>query len=407
MYGSETRTSGLRVAVVHSFYSSETPSGETQAVTEQVATLRGAGHSPVLLAEYTDQLGRRPLHPLRAAVTVATGRGRSPLAALRRLRPDVVHVHNLFPNFGRDWLSRWPGAVVATVHNYRPLCAAATFYREGKTCTRCLDGDRWAGLRNGCYRESRTATAPLAWAGRHGAAADPLLRRADRIVVLSDTSRSMYLRAGIPQSRMELVPNFTVGDFTADLAAPAQTDEARSAGRTARWLFAGRLTPEKGLLELLRQWPAGCPLDVVGGGPLLDACRRAAPEGVRFLGVLEHAELRRRLPSWTALVFPSRCLEGAPVIYPEALAAGLPVLAFRGSAVADAVRAQGTGAVVGWDEPMGAVLADAEERFPALRHHCRKVFEQRYTEAVWTARIEEVYSVAISARADTGSSVNG
>lgn len=304
-----------------------------------------------------------------------------------------MHVHNLFPNFGRTWLRRWHGPVVATVHNYRPMCAAATLHRDGATCTRCPDGDRWAGLYSGCYRGSRAATAPLAWAGRHGAAADPLLRRADRVVVLSDASRRMYLRAGIPERQMDLVPNFTTDPTVLRQAEDVPME------RTARWLFAGRLTPEKGIRELLLRWPAGRPLDVVGSGPLLDDCRRAAPEGVRFLGALDHAELRRRLPSWTALVFPSRWLEGAPLIYPEALAAGLPVLAFPGSGVAEAVRTQGTGAVVGWDESLDAVLADATERFPALRHHCRSVFEQHYTEEVWTARIDEVYTNAISSRA--------
>ncbi|WP_329318643.1 glycosyltransferase family 4 protein [Streptomyces sp. NBC_01262] len=391
----EMSAAGLRVAVVHSFYASSSPSGENQAVVAQVAALRRAGHSTLLLGEHTDRLSRRPLYPLRAAATVATGYGRSPLAMLRRFRPDVVHVHNLFPNFGRSWLRQWAGPVVTTLHNYRPLCAAATLYRDGATCTSCPDGDPWTGLRHGCYRGSRTATAPLAWAGRRGPAADPLLRRADRIVVLSEMSRRVYLRAGIPHLRMDLVPNFT--------SDPAAVPEAAAAvsGRTARWVFAGRLSPEKGLLELLRRWPADQPLDVVGDGPLLDDCRRAAPAGVCFLGTLDHAELRRRLPSWTALVFPSRWPEGAPLIYPEALAAGLPVLAFSGSAVADAVLTQHTGAVVGWDEPLDRALSLAAERFPALRHHCQSVFERYYTEPGWTAGIEKVYGAAVASRAGT------
>lgn len=399
-------TAGLRIAVVHSFYGSGSPSGENQAVIAQLAALERAGHPTSLVARRTDELRRGRLYPLRAAATVATGYGPSPLAELRRLRPDVVHVHNLFPNFGRTWLRDWPGPLVVTVHNYRPLCAAATLYRDGQPCTSCPDGDRSAGLRHGCYHGSRAATAPLAWAGRAGAVRDPLLRRADRIVTLSETSRRMYLRAGVPHWRMDLVPNFTE-DF--ENPPSARTGECGTSGepgkpggpapaRPARWLFAGRLSKEKGVLELLRRWPRGWPLDVVGDGPLLDECRRAAPSGVRFLGVLDNAELRRRLPSWTGLVFPSRWAEGAPLIYPEALAAGLPVLAFPGSAVADAVREHGTGALVGWDEPLEGALSAARERFPALRPHCRTVFERHYTERRWTARITDVYAAAVAAR---------
>ncbi|NBM16473.1 glycosyltransferase family 4 protein [Streptomyces sp. GC420] len=390
--GDSSRVRDLRIAIVHSFYSSATPSGENQAVADQMAALDRAGLKPHLVAAHTDRLSRSPLYPLRAAVTVGSGRGHSPEADLRRLRPDVVHVHNLFPNFGSAWLSNWDGPIIATVHNYRPLCAAATLYRKGATCTLCPDGDRWAGLRNGCYRQSRTATAPLAWAGRHGAPANPLLRRADRIVVLSEASRQTYVRAGIEPGRLVLVPN-----FTSDAASPKGVGSGRRHDRVdAPWVFAGRLTPEKGLMELLVRWPASERLDVVGDGPLLEDCRRAAPRAVRFLGAVQYSELRERLPSWRGLVFPSRCPEGAPLIYPEALAAGLPVLAFPGSAVADSVREQGTGMVVGWHEPLDAALSRAADHFHSLRPHCRSVFLRHYTERIWVNRIANVYSDALA-----------
>ncbi|MEU9173152.1 glycosyltransferase family 4 protein [Streptomyces sp. NPDC048420] len=383
-----------KIAIVHSFYGSGSPSGENRAVLAQVEALRRAGHKTHLLAVHTDELSRAPLYPLRAALTVATGHGLSPLAALRRLRPDVVHVHNLFPNFGRKWLRHWDGAVVGTLHNYRPLCASATLYRRGATCTRCADGDRWAALRYGCYRGSRAATAPLAWAGRGEAMDDPLLHRADRLVVLSDTSRRMYRRAGVPQQRLTLVPN-----FVAEPPAVAGHEAGAPLGTDSRWVYVGRISEEKGLVELLRCWPAEEPLDIVGDGPLLRECRRIAPSTVRFLGNLPHDELRRRLPSYRGLVFPGRCLEGAePLVYVEALAAGLPVLAPTGSTVGQLVREQGTGVTFDEGEPLLCALEQASERFPGLRTHCRNVFTSRYAEGTWTARMESVYAAAVSHR---------
>jgi hypothetical protein len=41
-----------------------------------------------------------------------------------------------------------------------------------------------------------------------------------------------------------------------------------------------------------------------------------------------------------------------PLVYLEALAAGLPVLAFAGSSVADSVYEHDTGAIVRWGEPL-------------------------------------------------------
>ncbi|MFD9824584.1 glycosyltransferase family 4 protein [Streptomyces violascens] len=297
---------------------------------------------------------------------------------LREAAPHLVHVHNLFPNFGRSWVRRWPGPLVATLHNFRPLCAGATLYRDGAPCTSCPAGDRWAGLRHGCYRDSRLATLPLAWAGRHGLAGDPLVARADRLVLLSDMCRDTYVRAGVAPRRAALIPNFV-------------PDGPWSLKPGKGWVFVGRLSPEKGIQELLRLWPADEPLDVIGDGPLSAPCRAEAPAGVRFLGALPHSEVRALLPKHAGLVFPSLCAEGAPLVYLEALAAGLPVLALRGSAVSQAVDAQNTGRVIGWDEPLSAVLRDSSAAFPGLRLHCRDIYEQHYSESVWSSRMTELY----------------
>ncbi|MEV6742075.1 glycosyltransferase family 4 protein [Streptomyces sp. NPDC051104] len=374
----------MKIAVVHSFYASGQPSGENVVVRDQVRALRAAGNDVELFAAHTDELARDPLYAVRAAARVASGRGHNPLARLRAYDPDIVHVHNLFPNFGRSWVRRWKGPLVATLHNYRPLCAAATLYRAGAVCTRCPDGERWGALRYGCYRGSRLAAFPLAWAGRHGAAADPLLARADRLIVLSALSRRTYVRAGVPHQRLALVPNFIPG--------PCQ-EEAPVAGR--RWMVAARLTAGKGVLELLRLWPEDQPLDVAGDGELLAACKAAAPSSVRFLGHLSRDDLRSRMPSCRGLLFPSRWFEGMPTVYIESLAAGLPVIAFEGSAVAEAVRDTGTGLVAQWDEPLDGVLSEADATFPELRSHCRRVYADHFTEAAWITRIGRTYEEAM------------
>ncbi|MEU9275065.1 glycosyltransferase family 4 protein [Streptomyces sp. NPDC048342] len=373
----------MKVAVVHSFYASGQPSGENEAVLDQVRALRAAGHEVRLLAARTDELSRAPLYALRAAARVASGRGRHPLSGLRTYAPDIVHVHNLFPNYGRTWLRGWDGPLVATLHNYRPMCAAATLYREGRECTRCVDGERWAGLRHGCYRSSRTATLPLAWAGRRGAVSDPLLARADRLVVLSALAGRIYRSAGVPTERLRLIPNF-VSTPPADEADP---------GDNGRWVAVARLTAEKGVLELLRRWPEAEPLDIVGDGELMAACRAAAPASVRFLGNLDRNRLRRLLPSWRGLVFSSRVYEGAvPLVCIESLAAGLPVIAFEGSSAAESVRELGTGLVTAWNEPLAPVLREGTAVFPGLRDHCRRSYADHFTEQRWSHRMTALYA---------------
>ncbi|MBC9714417.1 glycosyltransferase family 4 protein [Streptomyces sp. TRM66268-LWL] len=383
-------TRRLRIALVHSFYGTAAPSGENHVPLDQAEALRRAGHEVHLVTVATDELSARPLYPVRSALTVIGGRGRSPLGRLRELRPDIVHVHNLFPNYGRTWVRDWQGPLVCTLHNYRALCANAVLYRDGQICTRCPDGDRWAGLRAGCYRDSAAATLPLAWAGRKGPLGDPLLARADRVIVLSELSRATYARAGLPAERMALLPNFVPDRSGALRVRPDR-----------RWVCVGRLTKEKGILDLLRKWPADEPLDVIGNGPQEAECRAVAGPQVRLLGALPRERVQALLPHYTGLVFSSRWFEGAvPQVYGEALAAGVPVVALDGSCVPGAVRAEGTGLTVSWDEPLDGVLREAAVRFPGMRAHCRQVYEGSYAESTWVGRMERLYTGLLAAPRD-------
>ncbi|MGY0485668.1 glycosyltransferase family 4 protein [Streptomyces sp. WG-D5] len=316
----------MRIAVVHGFGA---PGGEDEAVLDQVAALTRAGHEVRL-------------------VTVDR-RGNGPLAALRAFGPDVVHVHHLFPAFGRAWIAEWTGPVVATLRRGRPR------------------GARFAALQFG-------------WTARGDLRQDPLLRRADRLVALSETGRDAYARAGLPRERLDVVPDFV----------PRAVDAAAEGGEA--WVCVGRLAPDKGVLGLLRRWPAGERLDVVGTGPLEGRCRAAAPAGVRLRGAVGRGELRRELPGYRGIVLPGPV---APLVYAEALAAGLPVLAFEGAAgavVPRAVRAEGTGTVTAPDAHLPDALDVAGKVFPTLREHCRAVYAKRYGEAVWVERIERLYA---------------
>jgi glycosyltransferase involved in cell wall biosynthesis len=372
----------VRIAVVHSFYSGRVPSGENQVVLAQVAALRAVGHEVALISRSTDDRLQRRTYPLEAAFTTVTGIGPDPTAELEAFAPDVVHVHNLFPNLGTSWLRRWPGRVVATMHNFRPMCANGYLFRDGAPCLDCPSGSTASAVRHGCFHGSRLATLPLAVRGRHGAAADPVVSRADAVVVLSERARRTYADTGV--DRLHVVPNFV---------APLPPAAPTPAG--GRWLCVARLTPEKGVLELVRAWPGDVGLDIVGDGELRGAIEAVAPANVHLLGSLDNASLRTAMRGYTGLVVPSRWFEGLPTVYLEALAAGVPVVAFDGNSAADDVGAHDLGAVTS-SSPDEAELASALSatagRGEDLRRRCAASFGARFTPEVWLDAIADLYA---------------
>ncbi|WP_332644798.1 glycosyltransferase family 4 protein [Aeromicrobium sp.] len=371
----------LRIAVVHSFYSSRQPSGENVVVGLQVEALKRAGHEVLLVGRSTDELEQASTYPLRAGLRAATGRGDSPLAEIEAHRPDVVHVHNLFPNLGRRWVEQLDIPLVTTLHNYRPMCPAATLFRDGASCTLCPDSkSARPAVTHSCFKGSRAQTLPVAIGTRFDD--DPLLRRADRIVTLHDNMLATYAHYGVPEDRLVTVPNFV----------PSRSEPAGQ--RTDEWLFVGRLTYDKGIIELLTHWPADRALVIVGAGPQADEAEALAGPNVTFVGQRSAAEVGELMSSARGLVFPSLWPEGLPTVYLEALAAGLPVVAWPQSIVGSLVARDGTGLVTAGNLPEELDRADRE--FPGLADHCRTVFDSHYSEQAWVSAITDVYRSVVA-----------
>src|SRR5438128_853432 len=133
----------MKILLVNEFYSSRNPSGENRQYEQHRQVLQSKGHS---VLEYTVENDGLERGGLVAGIRAASGTPWNPfhLSALRRAvhreRPDLMHVHNTFPLLSPAVLNACEGtgtAVVATLHNYRSVCASSLLHRDGGLCTEC------------------------------------------------------------------------------------------------------------------------------------------------------------------------------------------------------------------------------------------------------------------------------
>ena len=305
----------MRVLLLHNRYRSL--GGEERAIRDIAGLLSRRGHTVEVLERASSEAGR-----VRAARALIGGGvdleevGR----AVRRLRADIVHAHNVHPLFGWRALAAARAAGARTVlhlHNFRLFCAIGVAYRDGAVCHRCRGRDMLPGLRLRCRGSVPEAAIYAAGLYRQQ---PQLFRHSDRLVALSQQQAGRMAELGVPAAMMSVLPNFVPG---ADIAA-------RSAAALGRYaLVAGRLVEEKGYdtaIEAARA--AGVPLIVAGAGPDEPRLRALAADGeVRFTGLLSAsavAEVRREA---AVVLAPSRWEEPCPYAVLEAFAAGVPVLA--------------------------------------------------------------------------------
>ena len=239
-------------------------------------------------------------------------------------------------------------------------------------------------------RRARQAGADRVVASTHGhevgwsmlPVARSALRRigedSDVVTYISRYTRDRFAPAFGPRTALEhLPPGVDAQRFRPDASARADLRERYGLGERPVILCLSRLVPRKGQDMLIRALPTirsridGAALVIVGGGPYLPTLRRLASsldvaDQVTFTEGVAPAELPAHHAMADVFAMPCRTrgagldVEGLGIVYLEASASGVPVVAGRSGGAPEAVQQGRTGLVV--DGRSTGQIADAVSR---------------------------------------------
>lgn len=270
-------------------------------------------------------------------------------------QPDVIHLHNISHQISPSILSliqkrRIPA--VMTLHDYKLISPNYFLFLRG----RVWEGGGWQCLRDRCVRDSYGASAVCAvefWMQHLFHFYDAV----DFFLSPSEFLKQKFETSGFP------------GEIRRISQPIDQTNEKENTGAENFFLYAGRLSYEKGV-ETLLQSVAKIPnalLHIAGEGPdreLLGVLARelGIERSVRFLGHLSSQELEVQIRKAKAVIVSSLWHENMPYAVVEALALGKIVVASRMGGITERIKDGKNGFLfpAGNDETLAEILKNLE-----------------------------------------------
>jgi len=386
----------MKILFVHNCY--QQAGGEDNVVAAEAKLLAGHGHDVELWSVDNKDLPTGISGKIKTALATSYSFASRAIARdkLQRFKPDVVHVHNFFPQISPsiyDACLEEGVPVVQTLHNYRLICPGAMLMRQGNICEQCITGSPYQAAWYGCYRGSKLGSLVVAHMVAQHRKQGTWQHKVNRFIALTEFAKSKFVATGFPADKIAVKANF--------LHDPLQAPRINSDTPNFA-LFVGRISEEKGINTLLQAWSTlddKAQLKVAGTGPLDGLL--VGKSNVVALGRQSSDEVSRLMQQAAFLVLPSEWYEGFPLVLVEAFAHGLPVLASRLGSMADIIKDGETGVLftpVDADDLANKAkwLLDNPQQVKKLGDNARRVFLEKYTAEQNYAELIAIYKDAVN-----------
>lgn len=383
------------ILIVHNYY--QQPGGEDQVFSAESALLEMHGHRVHRYTISNDAVPEYSKLKLFKSTIWNQSVANELVKIVKESGIEIVHFHNTFPLISPAAyyaIQSLDVPVVQTLHNFRLMCSNAIFFRDGKPCEDCLGKIfPYPAVYHKCYRNDLKASSTVALMTLIHRIMRTWSRQVDLFVALTDFARRKFIQGGIPEDKIFVKPNFV------------HPDPGISSENGDYYLYVGRLSPEKGIENLIKLWAqlsSDYQLKIIGDGPLSPVIGRATDNmsNIEWLGKLEKNDVIEYMKKSKALIFPSTCYEGFPMVIAESYAVGLPVISNDIGSMSTIVRDTKTGMLCHPEDMSDWIkkivwVNHHPEHLAKMRADARQEFEENYSSEVNYKLLMIAYELAL------------
>jgi glycosyltransferase involved in cell wall biosynthesis len=213
-----------------------------------------------------------------------------------------------------------------TLHDYKLFCPALRQYNLGGLCEECRPFHYSGSISGKCVKNSLASSMLCATEMFLHDLFELYTANLDMFIVPSRFVAARLEERGVPGSSIKIIPAFVDSDFWQPSPGPVSGDFV---------LYAGRLTPEKGIITMVKAFAAlpHIPLKIAGSGMLHGHAKRLADSlgaaNIEFLGFRPQDEVLELMRNSRFVLMPSEWNENTPRSLLEAFSCGKPAVATR------------------------------------------------------------------------------
>lgn len=207
------------------------------------------------------------------------------------------------------------------VHNYRFACTKfflqKNHIKQNSTCSLCNNSRKKNKLFNKYFKESYLKSLLIILYGKryYKILQNPNIY----LLVMSEFQKKFFTELGFDEQKIKIL--FNPINLSAKNIYSSDSDYI---------VFAGRLSDEKGIYELLQAWDnigfSNLELKIIGSGNKYDDFNLNGHKNVNFLGELDHSKTLKIIENSRGVVTATKMYEVQPKLFFEATSKGIPVL---------------------------------------------------------------------------------
>ena len=243
--------------------------------------------------------------------------------AIEEFQPDLVYVHNTWFKASVaifKLLKKKNLKTVIKIHNFRYNCTKSYFIRnhleDKEACSACGMEYQKFRIFNKYFDNSYLKSIFIIFYGR--AYFNVIKDDFFNLFVLTKFHKEYLSSLGVNEGKIFVLPN-----------SIKITNTAKPKGNERFILYAGRISEEKGVEELIDAFTRisdnDLKLKIIGEGPILKKIKnKNRNENIKFLGEISNSKVIEMMKQATVVATATKLFEGQPTLLCEASSLGVP-----------------------------------------------------------------------------------